>query len=61
MAWILNTKDLEYLAVSPSLWAGVKDKPDLEALVPPEPLPWNGPGAGELPRFPDYLEKRQRR
>ncbi|MDR1046009.1 MAG: DUF2088 domain-containing protein [Candidatus Adiutrix sp.] len=61
MAWILNTKDLEYLAVSPSLWARAKDNPALEALVPPESLPWNGPGSGELPGFLDYFEKRQRR
>ena len=59
LAWILNTKDLEYLAVSPALWAAAEMCPGLERLSPPEVWPWKDGGEG--PKFTDYLQKRLKR
>ena len=56
LAWILNTKDLEYLAVSPCLWDKVNSDPSLEAVSSPKTWPWNAETEG--PEFNNYLRQR---
>lgn len=58
MAWVLNTKDLEYLAVSQSLWNKAGNDPALERISPPEVWPWAVDADG--PTFNDYLRDRIR-
>ena len=55
-AWVLNTKDLEYLAVSQSLWNKAEHDPALERVVPPEIWPWAVKNEG--PDFNQYLRQR---
>jgi len=54
LAWIMNTKDLEYLAVSPALLTRARTRPDLEVLAPAEPMPWTADG--RLPRLDDWIK-----
>ena len=54
LAWIANTKDLEYLALSPALLALARERADLEILAPAEPLPWLADG--HLPRLEGWIE-----
>lgn len=56
MAWVLNTKDLEYLAVSQTLWDKAQSDPALAAVSPPELWPWADEPEG--PMFTDYLRQR---
>lgn len=59
LAWILNTKDLEYLAVTPALWDTIAPGSGLAPVSPPAALTWNA--AGEPPHFTDYLSSRTNR
>ncbi|MDR1922251.1 MAG: DUF2088 domain-containing protein [Candidatus Adiutrix sp.] len=52
LAWIANTKDLEYLAVSQALWDQAADKPALERLGAPRPMPFRSDGS--LPALADW-------
>ncbi len=56
MAWVANTKDLEYLAVSPSLWARAEADFGLIRLSPPEPLPFDD--YGYLMKLTDHITSR---
>jgi len=56
LAWVLNTKDLEYMAVSQSLWAAAEGDERLERLSPPEPWPWLLEAEG--PDFGPYIQTR---
>jgi hypothetical protein len=58
LAWIINTKDLEYLAVSPALLARAGSRLDLEVLSPAEPLPWTA--HGRLPRLDNWIKSKLR-
>ncbi|MCA1905315.1 MAG: nickel-dependent lactate racemase [Desulfarculus sp.] len=44
LAWIVNTKDLEYLAVSPALAAEAAGRPDLELVGEPFALAFDAQG-----------------
>lgn len=54
MAWVISTKDVEYLAVTPALWEKAANDPSLTRLVAPRPMPFSE--KGELPHFLDYIE-----
>ncbi|MGL4209326.1 MAG: hypothetical protein ACRCTY_08055, partial [Candidatus Adiutrix sp.] len=56
LAWVQNTKDLEYLFVSPALWACAQNHENLLPLKSPKPMPLNE--FGGLPKFVDYLKAR---
>jgi len=56
MAWILNTKDLEYLAVSPVLWEMAANDPTLEQISFPDIWPWAAEAEG--PNFNEYRCRR---
>ncbi|MDR0354605.1 MAG: DUF362 domain-containing protein [Deltaproteobacteria bacterium] len=58
MVWIPNTKDLEYLAVSPKLYLLAKERPGLELIAEPTPLPFLPDQYFEP--FAEWLEKRRR-
>ena len=55
MAWIQNTKDLEYIAVTPDLFEAARNNPSLEVIAPPEIWPWATQDEG--PDFKEYLAK----
>jgi hypothetical protein len=54
LAWILNTRDLEYLAVSPALWRQAAYQPALTRLSPPRRMPFDA--QGRLPAFDSFRE-----
>ncbi|MDR3135125.1 MAG: hypothetical protein LBU69_03410 [Deltaproteobacteria bacterium] len=56
MAWIPNTKDLEYLAVTPALYEKAKGEQGLERLAEPAPIPFDG--KNNLPPFASWLSGR---
>ena len=50
LAWIVNTKDLEYLAVSPACLAEVAGRPDLDLVGPGLDLDFDAQGAAPFLR-----------
>ena len=49
LLWIQNTLQLAEVECSAAYWTEVHNRPDLEILCPPRPLPWNADG--NLPDF----------
>ena len=54
LAWITNTNELEYLAVTPALWAQAADRADLTQIRPPAPPPFRPDGG--LPRLAEWIK-----
>ncbi|MDR1111196.1 MAG: DUF2088 domain-containing protein [Deltaproteobacteria bacterium] len=52
MAWIKNTKDLEFLAVSPALYEKARADPNLACLSEPRPIPFDH--KDDLVHFVDF-------
>ncbi len=51
LVWIQNTLQLTEIECGAAYWTEVHNRPDLELLTPPRPLPWNS--EGNLPDFKD--------
>ncbi|MDR0620897.1 MAG: hypothetical protein LBJ61_03355 [Deltaproteobacteria bacterium] len=57
MAWIPNTKDLEFIAVSPALYERAKGDQNLERLSEPLPLPFDA--KNDFIHFSDWVAARR--
>jgi hypothetical protein len=55
MAWIANTKDLEYIAVSPHLYERAKESCDIALIAEPRSLPVLPDG--NFKHFEDYVRE----
>lgn len=51
LVWIQNTLQLTEIECGAAYWTEVHNRPGLELLTPPRPLPWNS--EGNLPDFKD--------